>query len=276
MELIFLLTGGEQSHCSLHKIAVVGCGWLGLPLAQSFLDRGYEVLGTTRNEDKLEKLSNLGIKMSLLNFTNSELEVAPHFFDDVTVCFLNIPPNRNEPSQYANKCLAISKLLPEKCQLIFASSTGVYLDVNKVIKEDELEHAAYRHDNPVLQAEKDLSASMGKQLTIIRFAGLIGPNRNPASYFSGKSKIKSGLNPVNLIHLNDCVRLVQHVIDNDQFGHIIHACYDGHPARMDYYSKVCKLLNIAEPEFISQLDSWKIIDSSYSQKMLSFDYLESL
>ena len=43
------------------KIAILGCGWLGLPLATSLLSKGYEVKGSTTSESKLDVLKNAGI-----------------------------------------------------------------------------------------------------------------------------------------------------------------------------------------------------------------------
>src|SRR5574343_621841 len=40
------------------KIAILGCGWLGLPLAKSLLSKGYEVKGSTTSESKLVILKN--------------------------------------------------------------------------------------------------------------------------------------------------------------------------------------------------------------------------
>ena len=43
------------------KIAILGCGWLGLPLAKSLLSKGHEIKGSTTSESKLEVLKNAGI-----------------------------------------------------------------------------------------------------------------------------------------------------------------------------------------------------------------------
>ena len=37
-------------------ITILGCGWLGLPLAQTLVKEGYSVKGSTTTEDKLEVL----------------------------------------------------------------------------------------------------------------------------------------------------------------------------------------------------------------------------
>ena len=49
------------------KISILGCGWLGLPLAKSLLAKGYKIKGSTTSESKLEaKFNRLSIKLSHL------------------------------------------------------------------------------------------------------------------------------------------------------------------------------------------------------------------
>ncbi|WP_258929290.1 hypothetical protein [Flavobacterium davisii] len=38
------------------KISLLGCGWLGLPLAESLIKKGYEIKGSTTNLDKIPLL----------------------------------------------------------------------------------------------------------------------------------------------------------------------------------------------------------------------------
>ena len=38
------------------RISILGCGWLGLPLAKELLDRSFEVKGSTTSSNKLDQL----------------------------------------------------------------------------------------------------------------------------------------------------------------------------------------------------------------------------
>mgnify|MGYP003615968040 CR=1 FL=1 len=49
------------------KISILGCGWLGFPLAQKLIETGYEVKGSTTSESKLEALKKV---KSLVIFPN--------------------------------------------------------------------------------------------------------------------------------------------------------------------------------------------------------------
>ena len=43
-------------------ITILGCGWLGLSLAQALVKEGYAVKGSTTTEEKLEQLQYAGVE----------------------------------------------------------------------------------------------------------------------------------------------------------------------------------------------------------------------
>ena len=48
------------------QISILGCGWLGFPLAKRFIEEGYSVNGSTTSESKLSVLENAGINPFLV------------------------------------------------------------------------------------------------------------------------------------------------------------------------------------------------------------------
>ena len=73
-------------------ITILGCGWLGLPLAQTLVKEGYSVKGSTTREEKLEVLQDAGVEPYLVR-------LEPEVTGDDVVAFLqsdilvvNIPP----------------------------------------------------------------------------------------------------------------------------------------------------------------------------------------
>ena len=56
-----------MSQRTLHTISVLGCGWLGLPLAEYLMGKGYQVKGSTTNQSKLSLLENKGITATWLD-----------------------------------------------------------------------------------------------------------------------------------------------------------------------------------------------------------------
>ena len=43
------------------QISIVGCGWLGLPLAINLQESGHNIIATCRSQQKADKLTQLGL-----------------------------------------------------------------------------------------------------------------------------------------------------------------------------------------------------------------------
>ena len=54
-----------------NKISILGCGWLGLPLAKSLVDNGYKIKGSTTTQDKYQKLVEDGVTPYLIKLNES-------------------------------------------------------------------------------------------------------------------------------------------------------------------------------------------------------------
>ncbi|NJN77323.1 MAG: hypothetical protein HC803_02520 [Saprospiraceae bacterium] len=84
------------------RISIIGCGWLGLPLGEFLVQKGYEVKGSTTTKDKLETIGNKGIKPFLINLETvinekTDLAFANDFFN-TDLLYINIPPTRKNPN----------------------------------------------------------------------------------------------------------------------------------------------------------------------------------
>lgn len=256
----------------MSKIAVVGYGWLGLAFAKTMQEAGYVLCGTSTRFEKITEIKALG--MEAIRLDVSELQTSPIdpvFFTDVSHCLLNIPPSKTKGISYADACAGVVSLFPNTCKFVFAGTTGVYQDLNQVVTEGG-PAGDFMLDHPVFQAEKQLTQVLGKRLSIVRFAGLIGPGRNPARFFSGKKQVPNGAAPVNLIQQSDAVEIVKRIIEQDRFGEHFLACGDEHPEKQLFYCEACRLSGMELPEFLNEKMAFKIIDNSKSKKELGMQY----
>ena len=113
------------------NIGVIGCGWLGFPLAVSLLDEGYVVHGTTTNSEKLEALAEAGILPFKIALSEEEIlgDIAG-LLNDLDVLVINVPPKlRRQP--HANYVAKIKHLhtAMQKAKVphsIFVSSISIY------------------------------------------------------------------------------------------------------------------------------------------------------
>src|SRR5690606_15302388 len=113
----------------------------------------------------------------------------------------------------------------------------------------------------MLAAEALFSENPAFQTTVIRLGGLIGPGRHPGRFFSGKKNVPNGMAPVNLIHLDDCIGLIEAVIEKNIWNGVFNACAPQHPSRQEFYSNAAKSAGLPLPHFRNELQEWKMVNS---------------
>ena len=60
----------------MKKIAILGCGWLGLPLAKKLIESGYTINGSTTRPEKIKTLRDNGIQPFLIKLSDSSFKGA--------------------------------------------------------------------------------------------------------------------------------------------------------------------------------------------------------
>jgi nucleoside-diphosphate-sugar epimerase len=262
----------------MKTISILGCGWLGLPLAEHFVALGYSVKGSTRSLSDISKLESRGIDPYIL-ILDPELrgKKTEEFFDS-HILIINFPPERREDIVQYHKLQALSLISHIKHsqikKVIFVSSTSVYPDLNREVREDDARSPSKSSGEALLNFERLLIECSEFSTTVIRFAGLIGYNRKPGRFLSGKKQVTNGDAPVNLIHRDDCINIISQVIKNNLWGKIYNACSDIHPKRKDYYTRAAERLGITPPVFAKTEDfNFKIINSDKLKKDLNYNFL---
>jgi len=251
------------------SISILGCGWLGLPLAIRLVTNNWAVKGSTTSRDKLEVLTANKIDPYLVQLAH--LSSANFFNSDVLL--INVPPSLKKQTVEAYLCQMQSllkqvEISPVK-RVIFISSTSVYPDTNSEITGTGI----VDFQSALYQSEQIFNQSTTFKTTIIRFAGLIGPGRDPSRFFSGKTDIPNGQAPVNLIHLDDCIGIIENVLNHPQFYGTYHAAAPTHPSRSEFYTLASQAAGLPLPGFIDELKDWKIIDPEKLEHDLDYEFI---
>lgn len=258
------------------NVSILGCGWYGLELASLLLQNGYQVKGSTTTPEKLGQLQAIGIKPYHIDLNTAQPVFENDFFQ-TDLLIVSIPPKRSAGIQHTfpEKIAELIKLVNNNKvpNLIFISSTAIYGEVNAEVDESTVPVPVTASGQAMLQAEQMLSNEKDFSTTIIRFAGLVGPGRDPGRFFAGKTDIPNGLAPINLIHLDDCLQLTLKIIQMEAFGHIYNACSPDHPEKQSFYTRAAQNSGLTTPEFIPELLDWKIISSMRVHKILGYNYL---
>lgn len=236
------------------KVSICGCGWLGLPLALSLKSQAIEVWGSKTTIEGVNVLQQLGINGCLLTLPLTE-EMNPTTIQFLTtdVLIIAIPPGRknlNPQSHIKNvMSLAIAAKKAGCKRVIFISSTSVYDTLQGEVLETSAVNPHSTSGQLHYALEQQLHQQWQQQLTVLRLSGLIGPQRHPVTFLSGRQQLGAGKQPVNLIHLDDCISVISAIIMQDPVMPVMHLAASTHPSREQYYTAMAIKSQLPVPEF---------------------------
>lgn len=233
----------------------MGCGWLGLPLAKTLIEKGCRVKGTTTSKQKLETLSKLGIAPFLVEVSETGINGdINQFLQGTDTLIVNIPPKlrgKGPKENYVRKIeLLIANISTSAVRkMLFVSSTSVYGDGQGKVDEKTIPVPTSEAGKQLLESEILLRENPNFEVTILRFAGLIGPDRHPIHMLSGRTNLSGGNAPVNLIHLEDCIGIITSIIQNNLWGETINGVYPAHPTKKSYYTQKAHEKGLPPPSY---------------------------
>ncbi len=246
-------------------LIICGCGWLGKYVARQ-LTTTATLSGTTRDEHKASDLRARGIDA----YRYSLGEDPSHLLDntrDATV-LLNIPAGRRQTdlTEYQQQmCDLVDAFAKQPIRhLIFISTTSVYGDeVNGPVTEQSPVAPDTASAKANLTIEEHIRSTLPERYTILRLAGLTGPDRHPIHMLAGRS-LDKGNKPINLIHIKDVSNAIEVLFNKGPAQRTLHLCSALHPKRGDYYSACAKKRHLPLPAFqdTDKPASGKIIDAT--------------
>lgn len=264
------------------KISILGCGWLGFPLAKTLIAKGNSINGSTTSEDKLSILKDAGINPFLVNVESENIsESISNFLAESEVLIIDIPPKLRAVDPNAEKKVFVEKiknLIPfiEKStvkKVLFVSSTSVYGDDNNFINEETFPNPETESGKQLVLAEKLLQENQNFETTILRFAGLIGEDRHPVKFLAGKENLENPDAPINLIHRNDCIRIIEEIINQSKWNEVFNASAPFHPTREEYYTQKAKEQNLDLPRFSAEKSNIKkVISNEKIETILNYKF----
>ena len=280
----------------MNKISILGCGWLGLPLAKSLLSKGYEVKGSTTSQSKLDVLKSAGISPFQIQLEEHQIiGTIEDFLKETDVLVIDIPPGLRREISTSNEMTFVNKvktLIPfiEKSgiqKVIFVSSTSVYGDsynfsTSLEVTEETKPNPDTESGKQLVIAETLLQSNSYFKTTIIRFGGLLGDDRHPIKFLAGRTNVENPDAPVNMIQREDCIGIIEKALDfarDDkwEWNQTFNAVAPQHPTRKEYYHKKAQILNLPLPIFAENLESkGKIISSKKVEMILEYSFQKEI
>lgn len=261
----------------MRTISILGCGWLGLPLAELLLKEGFAVKGSVSRAERIELLQQKGIlswqiQISDIAITGENLSG----FLASEILVINFPPERREDivEYHTGQLTQLINVINKSSvkYVLFISSTSVYPELNRTITEADTFEPTKGSGKALIAAEQLLSSQTGFKTTILRFAGLIGYDRQPGRFLSGKKNIENGDGPVNVIHQDDCILLISKIIQQGVWGEVFNACADIHPTRKAFYTLAAEKIGLPLPEFKDGKTNFKIVNSDKIKGRLGYSF----
>jgi nucleoside-diphosphate-sugar epimerase len=258
-------------------ISILGCGWVGMPLAHNLVQAGYTVKGSSTRATKQATISQLGAQAYHLQLT-SELAQNPDDFFACDVLVVTMPPPRSsedidERAYLTRQAEVVLEHLAPTAHLIVTSSTSVYAKNNQIATEED--------DTPPESARGQAlrayeQAFQKRPVTILRLAGLFGKDRQPGRFLAGRQNLPGGASPVNMVHGDDVVAAIEQVIGAYQAGKNVsgtfNICADTHPTRASFFQQAARHANLPLPTFSGEDQPYAQVNNQTFKHRFDFSY----
>lgn len=250
------------NHNLKQNISILGCGWLGMALAFELIDKDYVVKGSTTSNNKFDKLKSKGVIPFTIDIKQREDEISNFLISDILIIAITSKSLDDFKSLIAQ--IEISNVK----KVIFISSTSVYPNSNGIVTEESA-----LKKSPLAEIEHLFIKNKVFQSTIIRFGGLFGYDRQPGNFIKVGKKIENPNGYINFIHRDDCIQIIERVIETNTWNQTLNACSDSHPLRKDFYKKELEKLGRFDPIFnMEALNTYKIVTSEKLKTILDYKF----
>ncbi|WP_413713029.1 SDR family oxidoreductase [Serratia marcescens] len=263
----------------MKKVAIIGLGWLGMPLALSLMGRGYDVVGSKTTPDGVEAARMSGIECYQLELT-PELVCDPDDLESllrVDALVVTLPARRTvEGSEnYFNavRMLVDSAMAFGVPRVIFTSSTSVYGETAGTLREESPLRPVSPSGRVLAELERWLHELPNTSVDILRLTGLVGADRHPGRFLAGKLDVKGGSQGVNLVHQDDVIAAIQLLLKLPKGGHVYNLCAPRHPAKREFYPALAEQLHLEPPQFADEAEQdERLVDGNRICNELGFEY----
>jgi len=238
------MVGKIRGFFKMKRICIVGIGWLGEDLAIAARKQGHYVIGTTSSFARVEVLKEIVDELVVFNLKKDVFEV-PSSFD---VLIYTIPPS-SSASYGQLSCSFFTKVLEMNpdTTVIYTSSTSVYGTAEREVNEQSLIDPSSNSATKIVEVEQCVQQNFEKW-AIVRLGGLVGGKRHPVKFLAGRKGVSKPLAPVNLLHREDAVGAILHLLSNFKRG-IYNLCSENHPLKNRFYTAVAKQYRLKAIEF---------------------------
>lgn len=239
-----------------NKIVILGCGWLGKKLIDTFANTKVIAVSQTTEVD-FPYYKTHHITPFVLDFHLPQK--LPTSMLETEGIIISIPSSRKRTVENLDMIFKnlVASLTNYQGNIIFFSSIGIYPNVQKNIDEDTfLEKDLDKH---LYLGERYIQEAFPKA-AILRLGGLMGADRMFSNYFTDKD-IPNPKHAVNHIHYRDIAKVVELFLQKNKSG-IYNVVAPVHPTKQQVYDyQTQQLLYDVEESVGKRVSPKKLIDA---------------
>jgi len=232
------------------KTLIIGCGYIGLPLALRLQQEKHEVSGWVHSPASAALLAAYPFDRVITGSVADEdvwADVSEEY-DVVIHCASSGRGGESEYEQVFLKGVLLMNAHQPRARQLFVSSTSVYRQMRgEVVTEKSPAEPDTATGRILRVAEK---VALGSGATVVRSSGIYGPGRCVlwAKFLRGDAVIEGdGLRWMNQIHQSDLVAALAHLIEAGAPGEIYNATDDTPVTQLDYFTWCSEFLGKPMP-----------------------------
>jgi nucleoside-diphosphate-sugar epimerase len=258
------------------KCLIVGCGYVGLPLAKELVRLGHEVFGLRRNPVAEGGWEAAGIRPLIADITRPDEPVGlPDGFDWVVNC---VASRGGDVEEYRRIYLQGTRHLldwlsakpPQK--FVYTSSTSVYGQTDgSWVKETSPTEPLSKTARVLLETEESLLGQSGSRVSpqggtgcsphqsmpvvILRVAGIYGPERGHGfkQFLKNEARLEGdGSRFLNMIHRDDVIGCVIAALKNGRAGEVYNVVDDEPVSQMNFFQWLAEELGKELPPVVPE------------------------
>ena len=232
------------------KTLLIGCGYIGLPLALRLKEAGHEITAWVNSAESAESLAihqfhhvivGSVADLHLWDSVREEYDLAIH-------CASSGRGGESDYEQVFLKGVLMMNGRQPRARKLFVSSTSVYRQLKGETVTEKSEAEPNTATGRILRAAEKVA--LGAYVTVVRSSGIYGPKRGVLfeRFRRGEAVIEGdGLRWINQIHQRDLVAALAHLIEAGTPGEIYNATDDTPVTYRDYYAWCSKFLSQPMP-----------------------------
>ena len=235
------------------RVLVVGCGYVGQPLAEKLAEAGHEVFGLSR---KPPGFGGRIVPLACDITRKDEVKKIPRAYDAVVN---TASSSKGGAEEYHSVYFEGTRNLLAHLQFqkyVWTSSTSVYAQSDGSIVTEESPAEPLVATSRILRETEDLLLGDSHGI-VLRFAGIYGPERGHLfqQYLRGEARIHGeGGRWLNMIHREDAVGAIVAALAKGRAGEICNVTDSESVTERDFFTWLAKKLKRDLPPTVSEAD----------------------